>query len=622
LDKQRLSKPLTEIETARAQLDAGDLDAAEASCRAILRFQGADSQALCILGIVALLRKNYSDAIGLFGKSLESGYVADTLLLNNYGEAYRRLGRLDEAFDCFSEALHLDTQQPYSYFNIALIRRVQGNARESEHYFRLALLVKPDLIQAHTELAELYFEEGHFHEAIEEYREALAQAVAPAAEHGVSSHLLCHWHGRLASLLLLQGATMEAVSTAEEALALDRNNADAWHELAKAKFELCHEGEAIRSYQRAVELSPGLSVHAKPRVFAVRRRMPVHWSAGRDGSFVSLARPYPLQIAPPPTIPVEFSERFLVGPSRLPELFSLRLANAEVLPRDFAVITEDHTLLLDGIVNRVRQYERNSPYVKHGSDDMRMLLDLAADPVVHEGPCILLGGAGDQYAWYFEALARLWAVEQQPKLAVFPVAVHGDITEARLADLALFGYPRERLVLVESGRGAKFAELYVPSLCVADDCISPLAVQFLRRRLLPAARGGRRRIYLSRGNCDVRRLANEAEILPLLRANRFEVLDVANIPGDELIRAFGDAEAVLAMEDETLARLVVAPQGTHVGVIATEGIYNPRGYLLSSQLAHDFVYLVGVPVFESHEIHEKCDVRLPVESLRRFLDRL
>lgn len=606
------------IEAAEAAFLAGDLDRVEALCRALLHQDEGHLQACHLLGALALRRRAPQEAADWLEKAL-SGGLTNPVVLNNCGEAYRQLGRLDEAYVRFEQALRMDNLNPYPHFNLGLLMRDRGQAREAEHFFRSALIAAPGMARAHYELAELYREEGHRTEAEREYREAIAMLTKPGDKRDAgAAEDAGRWAVRLGSMLLERGAPREAIVVLRDALARDEALAPARLALARAQFELCWERDSEAAYRQAVAIQPALALHNPPRVLSALITQPQAWCDRGHGRYTRLARAQWLALSPFKAIPEAFAKAFLIGVPMMPELFSVRLDQAEVMPADFSVLS-DGRFFVDGFVNWAQHYPQKGHYARHSTDDLRVLLDLPARVKEYDGACVLLGRDGGHYAWMFETLARLWAIEQQPDLAKLPLVVPVGLSASRLAMLEGLGIGGERLLVVEDDCTLRVAELHVPSLLTVGDWVSPLALQHLRRRFSGDATRVRRRIYLSRRGAADRRLANEIELQPVLERHGFETIDVENISLAVLLEILGSAEAVLSIDDEALAALVVVPQKARVGVIATGGTYRPRAYFISGQLAHDFHYLGSEVVFESNPAHALCDVILPPATLDAFL---
>ena len=606
---------ILEIEAAEAAFLANELDRVESLCRAVLEQDEKHAVACHMLGAVALRRKDPQKALHWIEQALAYG-LTNPVVLNNCGEALRQLGRLQEAYARFEQALRIDNLNPYPHFNLGLVMRAQGHPREAEHFFRSALLVNEDIARAYFELAELYREEGHWPEAEREYRNALASAER---QNLGSADGVQRWRTRLASFLFYRGAPQDAIGILNQVLEEDTSDAIAHYELARAKFELCREQEAARAYLRATELSPTLGINKRPRIVMTQETAVKTWCQDGHGAYTALAPMQWLSLPPLKSCPEISAISFRLGAPVAPEIFCARLENAEVVPIDNVVLA-GRSLFLGGVSNWPQQFAKRGHFSRYCSDDLRILLDLPENIEEYDGACVLLGGGGDHFAWMFETLARLWAIEQQPALADLPLVVPADLSQARLEMLDALGIPRSRLLPLNDDRTLRARELHVPSLLTVGNWVSPLALQYLRRRLSSGSIEGRRRVYLSRQGLADRRLANEADLLPALAGHGFEVVNVNAMTPLELLGLFNDAEAILAIDDEILANLVVAPRWARIGVIIPEGIYQTRTFLVCGQLGHDFNYLLGTPVFTSNPEHALCDVVLPESVLSAFLD--
>ncbi len=605
---------ITEIEAAEAAFLANDIDRVESLCHAVLAKDEKHAVACHMLGIVALRRKDPQKALHWIEQALAYG-LANPVVLNNCGEAFRQLGRLDEAYARFEQALRIDNLNPYPHFNLGLVMRAQGRPREAEHFFRSALMVNEDIARAYFELAELYREEGHWLEAEREYRNALSSAERQNL--GLADGIQ-RWRTRLASFLFDRGAPHEAVRILNKVLEDDANDPIAHYELARAKFELCWERDAANAYFQATKLRPTLGINNNPRVVMVQETAVKSWCEDGGGTYTALAQMQWLSLPPLKSIPEISPLSFRLGTPVTPEIFCARLDNVEVIPIDHVVISE-RNIFLGGVTNWPQQFAKRGYFARYCSDNRRLLLDLPEKIDEYDGACVLLGGGGDHFAWMFETLARLWVIEQNPLLAALPLIVPASLSQERLEMLDALGITPSRLLLLHEDQTLRVRELHVPSLLTVGSWVSPLALQYLRRRFSPGGIHGRRRIYLSRQGMTNRRLANEAELLPALARHGFEVVNVTAVTPMELFGIFNDAEAILAIDDEVLANLVVAPRQSRVGVIISEGIYQPRTYLACGQLVQDFTYLLGTAVFESNPEHALCDVVLPDSVLRAFL---
>ena len=605
------------MHAAEAAFTSGDLDQAEVLCRDLLQDSAFLALASHLLGAIALMRKNPQQAAHWIERAIENG-LANTIVLSNCGEAYRQMGRLEDAYTRFEQALKADNTNSFAHFNLGLVMRSLGHEKESEHFFRTALALKPEMARAHNELAELYRQEGHWEESEQEYKDALALVRGENDE--VGSGLFVRWSIRLASLLSERGQMLRSVRLLEDVLQKD-DYATAHYEIAKAEFELCWEESAIDHYARATQLQPSLGLHIPPRILSAKLASIKESCESGSGRYALLARSHFLVLPVLRVIPSSAKESFMLGTAVAPELGCASVLHAEILPREFTVLFQER-LLVGGVINWFQHYAQRGQFVRHGADDGRVLLDLPGRIYEHDGACVLLGTANDQYSWLYESLARLWVIEQLPHLADLPLVVSSDMTDQHLAMLSFFGIPEERLLRLGNDCSIQARELHIPSLLTVGDWISPLALQFLRRRLNGGHMRAKRRIYLSREGLPDRRLTNEAGLLGLLEKNGFEAIKISEKSTLELLSIFREAEAVVGVDDEVMANLVVCPQGTRIGIIATAGAYRPRAHYICGQLAQDLTYLVGETQYESNPIRELCDVFLPENVLSTYLGEM
>lgn len=605
------------IEAAEAAFSAGDLDRAEDLSTKLLETPHQQAAACHMLGAIALQRRNPQQALEWMKRALAGG-LTNAAVLNNCGEAYRQLGDLNEAYAHFERALRIDNNIPFGHFNLGLVMRAWGHAPEAEHFFRTALALDPGMARAHNELAELYRQEGHWLEAESEYRNAIELSKVQDGDKAPEKSL--QWKLRLASFLRERGRPLESVEILKEVL--QKNEPAAAHyEMARSKFELCWQDAAEAHYVRSVQLQPALGLHVPARVVSARISSIKDWCLSGHGRYVSLARDHHLLLPPLKVIPLSAPHSFVQGSAVTPELACASIENAEVLPRDFAVLAQGR-LFAGGVVNWFQHYAQRGYFVRHDTDDARVLLDLPAEALKQNEACILLGGALDHYAWLYECLARLWVVEQLPELADLPLVVPASLPEERLAMLDEFGVARERLLSLPDARTLMARVLHIPCLLTVGDWVSPMALQFLRRRLRVGVAASGRRIYFSRQGYSDRRLANEGELLSVLDRYGFEVVQLAGKTPMELLGILSAAQAVIGMDDDAMANLVVSPQGAHIGIIAAAGAYRPRAHFICGQLAQNLTYLVGETIFESNPTHSLCDIRLPEQTLKGFLQEL
>ncbi|MBI3462462.1 MAG: tetratricopeptide repeat protein [Planctomycetes bacterium] len=107
---------------ALRQLRAGQLDTAAAECAEILRRDPSNADALHLLGLIALQRRSFQEAVDWMEEALALNRRAP-VFHHNIAAAYRALGRFIEAEAHSRTAIRLKPDYAEAYFNLVAVRR-------------------------------------------------------------------------------------------------------------------------------------------------------------------------------------------------------------------------------------------------------------------------------------------------------------------------------------------------------------------------------------------------------------------------------------------------------------------------------------------------------------------
>ncbi|HEX9365704.1 MAG TPA: tetratricopeptide repeat protein [Vicinamibacterales bacterium] len=121
---------------AQAQRDAGDLDAAEATARALQAAQPDDARVTSLLGQMLEARGRYQEVVDLLKPEIarqktakaKGGQIA--MLLGSEGLAFQQLHRYDEAVAAFKEGAALSPEEPVRY--VLLIQGYRAAGRHQD----------------------------------------------------------------------------------------------------------------------------------------------------------------------------------------------------------------------------------------------------------------------------------------------------------------------------------------------------------------------------------------------------------------------------------------------------------------------------------------------------------
>ncbi len=136
--------------------------------------------------------------------------------------------------------------------------------------------------------------------------------------------------------------------------------------------------------------------------------------------------------------------------------------------------------------------------------------------------------------------------------------------------------------------------------------------------------GPRRRLYISRADAPKRRILNEAEIMTRLEPFGFERVVLSNMPVEQLVAAFANAEVILAPHGSGLTNILFSPPGAQVIEID-----HPRSdfvaHGLSRALGQRFQVVGRIPDEKrerASQISQSPDPDEIVQAVRRALEEL
>ena len=217
---------------------------AEPLYREILAVAPRHAEALHLLGVCALQRRQLEEADRLIAKALAiAPDHADAL--SNRAATLRALGRLDEALASYDKALAVRPAFAEVLHNRGNVLKDLGRLEEAVASYDAALAVKPDLAQAH-------FNRGNVLLMLDRLEEALASFDAALALRSDYAEAL---NTRAAALLQL-GRPEEALASCESALSLKSEFPEALNHRGIALQHLGRLEEALASFDRALRLKP------------------------------------------------------------------------------------------------------------------------------------------------------------------------------------------------------------------------------------------------------------------------------------------------------------------------------------------------------------------------------
>jgi len=256
---------------------------------------------------------------------------------------------------------------------------------------------------------------------------------------------------------------------------------------------------------------------------------------------------------------------------------------------------------------------------------------------IPESACILidfLNRNPNFFHWFLDALPRIFAAEHHEQRSGIPCFIVVPVTlQAWQRDsLQFLNVPQDRILQFRGGsssRGYSFNQListfshrhirHSPS--GHFDAFSPPAIQQLARRLsqgagtTPAAETVPKRIYVSRGNVQQRRVRNEDEVMSILSPHGFVLVALENLSLRDQILLFRSASHVIAAHGGALTNLLHLSPGCQVLEIFQSGHgTRPDFFQLAALRGATYSFCTTASLNSSH------DIEIPVAELRTFLE--
>lgn len=229
--------------------------------------------------------------------------------------------------------------------------------------------------------------------------------------------------------------------------------------------------------------------------------------------------------------------------------------------------------------------------------------------------------AGNYYHWLVDTLPRLLLVQgaYPQHLLLLPAPLpprHTPDYVTSSAEALGFShfFPLNTRQLLHA------RQVIVPELTAESLYQDPALIQRVRAILLAKlspVRTGRRRIYASRSTQNVRRVANEAELLPLLLAQGFEIVHFEKLSFLEQVSLLNETSIFAGVHGANMTNLLFLPPGAAV----IELLSAAHGDLCYFRLAScvDQPYYC-VPCAPTHpELHNQSDLTVEVNFVARTL---
>lgn len=232
------------LKTALAKQRAGHLEQAEGLYRHVLEYRPMDPHALHSLGLIAIHRSDYAQAVDLLQKAVEANPNC-AIHHNSLGVALEHLGRIDQAINHFRQAILIRQDYSEAYNNLAIALNKKGQYEQAIEICKRAIEIDPRCAKAHYTMGHCLACLGRQDEAMASFGNALAL-----------DDRLVEAYNQLAVILCQKGLYQRAIGYLRKAIEIDPDLPDLYNNMGIALRAMGRLSQAIDYYKKALELEP------------------------------------------------------------------------------------------------------------------------------------------------------------------------------------------------------------------------------------------------------------------------------------------------------------------------------------------------------------------------------
>jgi len=233
---------IPEVQFLIALMHAGRFPELEAAARKALELQPHSGFIWQLLGLA--LSKQGKDAIRAHTEAVKYG-PSDPVAHLNLGNALGRAGLLQEAAASYRRALALRPELVEALNNLADVELEQGDLEAASASLRRAVELRPDFAEAQQNLGKALLRLGRYEEALESCKKAVH--LAPGSPQA---------HNSLGNVLARLGQFDAAIASFRRCIALWPEFAEAHANLANAIRSTGRLDEAAEEYRLALRIKP------------------------------------------------------------------------------------------------------------------------------------------------------------------------------------------------------------------------------------------------------------------------------------------------------------------------------------------------------------------------------
>jgi len=229
------------------------------------------------------------------------------------------------------------------------------------------------------------------------------------------------------------------------------------------------------------------------------------------------------------------------------------------------------------------------------------------------------------FHWLTDALSRLFVVRNRANKSPLLLPASYESKDHVAATLNAFGITN--VDFIQRDEVAECRSLLMPTHVAPSGHYNDEVIRSVRGVLLKALHPGGQaigeKIYLSRSRASKRRIANEADVIAVLRNHGFQTIHPEELSFNEQVQIFSNARYLISNHGAGLTNMLFMPEASRVLELRHEADYIRNWFfILSSALNLDYFYQTCAPQNHDADPHHAdllVDVAKLEENLKLFL---
>lgn len=232
----------TLINSALQSHKNGDLKIAENLYLEILKNENKNSEALHLLGVIYLQKKEYKKALKLIETAIKINSKLPIYYINK-GNALKGINNYIGAIECYRKALIIKPNLAEGYYNLANVQLKLNRTNDCINNIKKAIKINPNMIEAYLTISNALHQQGKYSEAL--YYQDIAIKLKPTYAEAYNN----------------KGNTLERLGRYEEALSFymsalknNINYVEVYNNIGIIHKLLGNKKEALNNFQKAIRI--------------------------------------------------------------------------------------------------------------------------------------------------------------------------------------------------------------------------------------------------------------------------------------------------------------------------------------------------------------------------------